>query len=96
MLEDYELFVRLVQRGAIFHVIPKALLRFRVTTEQRCRRGGLRYCLNEIRFRFSCLRLGFLNTTEFFVVTLMYVIFRLIGGSFRDRLYAFVRTPPVE
>jgi glycosyltransferase involved in cell wall biosynthesis len=96
MLEDYDLFVRLVQCGARFHVIPRALLRFRTTIEQRRRRGGLRYCLNEIRFRFSCLRLGFMNTTEFFAVTLLYVVFRLIGGSVRNRLYAFVRTAEIK
>jgi hypothetical protein len=72
-------------------VIPKALLQFRTNIEQRRRRGGLRYCLNEIRFRFSCLRRGFMNTTEFFIVTLLYVVFRLIGGTIRNRLYALVR-----
>jgi glycosyltransferase involved in cell wall biosynthesis len=96
MLEDYDLYVRLVLSGARFHVIPKVLYRMRTSVEQCRRRGGLRYCLNEIRFRSSCLRLGFLNTTEFVVVTLIYVVFRLIGVSCRDRLYAFVRAPPVE
>jgi glycosyltransferase involved in cell wall biosynthesis len=95
-LEDYDLYVRLILSGARFHVIPKVLYRVRINVEQCRRRGGLRDCFNEIRFRFSCLRLGFLNTTEFFVVTLMYVVFRLIGGSFRDRLYAYVRTPAGE
>jgi glycosyltransferase involved in cell wall biosynthesis len=95
MLEDYDLYVRLILSGARFHVIPKVLYRMRTSVEQCRRRGGLRYCLNEILFRFSCLRLGFLNTTEFFVITLMYVVFRLIGGSIRNHLYAFARTPAV-
>lgn len=96
MLEDYDLYVRLVLGGARFHVIPKVLLRMRASDEQYRRRGGLRYCLNEIRFRLSCLRLGFLNTTEFFVTTFLYVVFRLIGGSFRERLYALVRSSTGE
>jgi glycosyltransferase involved in cell wall biosynthesis len=95
LLEDYDLYVRLVLSGARFHVIPKVLYRMRTSVEQCRRRGGLRYCLNELLFRFSCLRLGFLNTTEFFVITLMYVVFRLIGGSIRNHLYAFARTPAV-
>jgi GT2 family glycosyltransferase len=90
-LEDYDLFVRLAQSGAQFHVIPKVLVRVRSGIEQRRRRGGLPYCKNEIRFRFQCFRAGFLNTREFIIVTLMYVVFRLIGGSFRQRLYAFSR-----
>jgi glycosyltransferase involved in cell wall biosynthesis len=96
LLEDYDLFVRLVLSGARFHVIPKVLLRFRSSIEQRRRRGGLRYCMNEIRFRFYCLRAGFLSPGEFIIVTPMYVVFRLVGGSFRDRLYALVRTPAGE
>ena len=96
MLEDYDLYVRLVLSGARFHVIPKVLYRMRTSVEQCRRRGGQRYCLNEIRFRFSCLRLGFLNTTEFFAGTLMYVVFRLMGGSFRHRLYALTRSSTGE
>jgi glycosyltransferase involved in cell wall biosynthesis len=93
LLEDYDLFVRLVLSGAQFHVIPKILVRMRSGIEQRRRRGGLRYCMNEIRFRSYCFRAGFLNTREFVIVTLMYVTFRLIGGIFRQRLYAFARNP---
>jgi glycosyltransferase involved in cell wall biosynthesis len=96
LLEDYDLYVRLVLSGARFHVIPKSLVRMRMTTEQHRRRGGLRYCLNEIRFRLSCFRLGFLTMQEFFVVTTLYVVFRLISGSVRGRLYTFVRTAGAE
>ena len=49
LLEDYDLYVRLILGGARFHVVPKVLLRMRTSIEQRRRRGGLRYCLNEIR-----------------------------------------------
>jgi len=94
MLEDYDLFVRLVLSGAQFHVIPKVLLRVRTTIAQRRRRGGLRYCWNEIRFRARCYRAGFLNTKQFIFVTIMYIFFRLIGASLRDQLYILVRTAP--
>jgi len=91
LLEDYDLFVRLALIGAKFHVIPKSLLRLRASTNQRRRRGGLRYCANDIKFRFFCLRTGFLNAREFFVLTSFYTVFRLIGGVLRDRLYSFTR-----
>ena len=95
MLEDYDLFVRLLASGAKFHAIPKVLLRARTSIEQRQRRGGLRYCWNEIRFRVSCFWLGFLNMAELLITTSLYVGFRLIGGSLRARLYRFVRTSSV-
>jgi len=64
MLEDYDLFGRLLASGAKFHAIPKMLSYTRTSIEQRQRRDGLRYCWNEIRFRLSCFRLGFLNMGE--------------------------------
>jgi glycosyltransferase involved in cell wall biosynthesis len=90
-LEDVDLFARLVMQGAQFHVIPKSLLRMRVNLAQRRRRGGWRYCLNQIRYRINCFRIGFLNTKEFLLSTPMHVIFNLIGAPLRDRLYVLVR-----
>lgn len=95
-LEDYDLYVRLVMSGARFHVIPRSLMRVRTGIAQRRRRGGWRYCLNEIRFRFMCFRIGFLTTKEFLAITAMYVVFRLIGAPLRDRLYCLVRAPAPE
>jgi glycosyltransferase involved in cell wall biosynthesis len=91
LLEDYDLYVRLILDGVCFHVIPKALVRVRTNIDQRRRRGGLRYCWNEVKFRFFCLRSGFLNLREFVLVTFFYIIFRLIGGTLRQRLYALSR-----
>ena len=92
LLEDYDLFVRLAVHGARFHIIPKVLVRIRSSIDQRKRRGGLRYCANEVRFRAACFRAGFLTAGEFVLVTGMYTVFRLVSGSFRNRLYALART----
>ena len=92
LLEDYDLFVRLAVHGARFHIIPKVLVRIRSSIDQRKRRGGLRYCANEVRFRTACFRAGFLTAGEFVLVTGMYTVFRLVSGSFRNRLYALART----
>ena len=92
LLEDYDLFVRLAVHGARFHIIPKVLVRIRSSIDQRKRRGGLRYCANEVRFRAACFRAGFLTAGEFIMVTGMYTVFRLVSGSVRNRLYALART----
>lgn len=91
-LEDYDLFIRLAQAGVKFHVIPKVLVRVRSSTEQRVRRGGLGYCMKEIRFRIDCFRSGFLNVRQLVMVTAMYTVFRLVSGQLRRRLYSLVRT----
>ncbi|MFC0218932.1 glycosyltransferase [Pseudochelatococcus lubricantis] len=91
LLEDYDLFVRLAQAGARFHVIPKVLLRFRAGMDQRRRRGGLRYALHELDFRRELYRSGFLNMREFALSASLYLVFRLVTGGMRGRLYAFAR-----
>ena len=91
-LEDYDLFVRLALAGYRFHVLPKTLLRMRTGPEQRARRGGMRYLLNELAFRRQCLRLGFLRPHEFLLTASLYTVFRLISGPLRKPLYALVRT----
>ena len=92
LLEDYDLYVRLILAGAKFHIIPKVLLRVRTTREQRARRGNLAYFKNEFRFRYHCLKSGFLNTRQFVLTTCLYGLFRLMGTPLRDRLYAAVRS----
>jgi GT2 family glycosyltransferase len=90
-LEDYDLYVRLVLAGARFHVLPVVLVRMRAGPQQSDRRGGWRYCLHDLRFRTFCLRSGFMNCREYVMVTMIYVIFRLIASPMRRRLYRFAR-----
>ena len=90
-LEDYDLFVRLALEGCRFHVIPKILVRVRSSTAQKGRRGGWRYGMKEVAFRWECHRLGFLRLHEFAATTSLYVVFRLASGAMRKRLYALAR-----
>jgi glycosyltransferase involved in cell wall biosynthesis len=91
-LEDYDLFVRLILAGAQFHVLPKVLVRVRSSTSQKVRRGGFRYCLDEIRFRTECFRVGFLSMWQFIMSASMYTVFRLISPSIRRQLYSLARS----
>lgn len=90
-LEDYDLFIRLAAGGARFRVIPKALLKVRVGAAVMRRRGGIRYCLDEVRFRIFCWRSGMLNTRQFVATTMAYLAFRLAGATFRGRVYNLAR-----
>ena len=91
MLEDYDLYVRLLLTGARFHVLPQSLLMRRVSPAVYKRRGGWSYFQRELRFRLFCYRSGFLNARLFVTTTVAYALFRLIGGSLRLQLYRFVR-----
>ena len=92
MLEDYDLFGRLAMQGCRFHVIPKTLVRVRSSLEQCSRRGGWRYGLNELAFRWECRRFGFLRLHQFIATTSLYLVFRLTSGAMRKRLYAIARS----
>jgi glycosyltransferase involved in cell wall biosynthesis len=92
LLEDYDLWVRLMTKGARFHVLPKVLLRIRTSLAQRGRRGNLAYLRNEIRFRSECLRVGFLTRSQFVATLCLYALFRLAGPMLRNQFYALART----
>ncbi len=92
LLEDYDLYVRLINSGARFHVIPKVLLRIRTSMAQRGRRGNFAYLRNEIRFRAECLRTGFLTRSQFVATVCLYAGFRLAGPVLRNRFYGLART----
>lgn len=91
LLEDYDLWVRMALAGARFHIVPAVLVRVRSGLQQSARRGGWRYCLNEVRFRVFCLRQGFLSLRQFVATTLLYLAFRSAGRVLRGRLYGLAR-----
>lgn len=90
-LEDYDLYVRLAVGGARFRVIPKVLVRVRVGQPQVKRRGGIGYCMNDVRFRTFRWRSGLLTSKQFMVTTVAYVAFRFAGATTRGHLYSLVR-----
>jgi GT2 family glycosyltransferase len=92
LLEDYDLWIRMVLAGVQLHVIPKALVRARTGLGLNERRGGWRYVKNEVRFRLHFFKAGFLTVYQFAMVTTLYTGFRLISGPMRGRLYALVRS----
>ena len=91
-LEDYDLFMRLVQSGYKIHVLPKILLKVRTGLDLYGRRGGLNYCLTEMAFRLECWKRGFLKTREFLSTTALYMVFRMLSSPMRQYAYSIART----
>jgi glycosyltransferase involved in cell wall biosynthesis len=90
LLEDWDLYVRLLATDARFAVIPKVVVRMLVSNQVK-RRGGLRYVANETLFRTFCFRVGFLSIGQYLVSTAAYAAYRLAGRSARGVAYCFVR-----
>jgi hypothetical protein len=91
LLEDYDLFLRMVAVGARMTILPKPLLRFRVSRVQRSRRGGLKYLVDEIRFRYHCVIRGLTPAWIAMAAVALVVPFRLMPGFAKAWAYRFVR-----
>jgi len=77
LFEDWDLYVRLLLAKAKFAIIPKVLIRMLVGKEQARRGGGLRYLIQEARFRTFCWSSGFINLRQYAFSTAAYTAFRL-------------------
>jgi glycosyltransferase involved in cell wall biosynthesis len=92
-MEDHDLFLRLVAEGGRFHAVQRPLLKVRVSHAQRVRRGGLRYLVNEWRFRAECLAAGTMKPTHFMVGGVIFSGFRILPPRLKSLAYRLVRRP---
>lgn len=61
LFEDYYLWGRMMQKGAIFANIQEPLLYFRISDEMFKRRGGLKYAFNSVRLQNKLYELGLIS-----------------------------------
>lgn len=93
-LADYDLYVRVLLAGGRIEAVPEPLVLFRVSHEQRLRRGGWAYAARELAFRRFCLRAGFLSLPVFLATATLMVAFRLSLPGLKKSLYPLVREKP--
>lgn len=92
LLEDYELHLRWTSEGVRYRCIQTPLVRVSVSSALYRRRGGLKYARREFAFRLNAARRGFFTGgPRFYLVTMLYVLFRSVPAGVRRRLYILVR-----
>jgi glycosyltransferase involved in cell wall biosynthesis len=92
LLEDYELHLRWVSQGVRYRCLQLPLVRVGVSAALYGRRGGLAYARREFAFRLKAERSGLLRGgPRFYVVTMLYLLFRSVPAAVRRRLYFLVR-----
>lgn len=94
-LEDWDLYMRLLNCGFRMAVFPEPLVNVRVDPAQRWRRSGLRHILPDWRFKWDCLCRGDLRLWEWAVSTAAWTGFRLLPRFAKAFGYKLVRALPV-
>ena len=91
LLEDYYLFVRLIQSGAQLYNIQDPLVSVRAGVSQLDRRTGLRYVRSEFKLQRKMLELGFLTWFEFFINVVLKFFIRILPKQFSTIIYSIIR-----
>lgn len=68
--EDYDLWVRMLRNKAKGYNIPRVLVHMRVGNGLYRRRGGLKYVITMVKFRWHLFYTGFTNFFDFLICTL--------------------------
>jgi len=82
-MEDYDLWVRMLIKGARFANLPEPLVNASAGGEMSRRRGGMRHAYNEVMLQRRFLDLGFLTPWEFLVNLATRVPFVMIPSRLR-------------
>lgn len=87
--EDYYLWVRMFQHGAIFKNLNDTLVYVRVGSEMYSRRGGIRYFKSETRLQKYMLANKIINLKDFVInVSLRFIVQVLLPNKIRGIVFA--------
>lgn len=85
--EDYDLWIRLAQRGAVFSNLDDSLVYVRVNDDMYYRRGGMRYFKSEYRIQRTMLESRMIGRLTYYTNILERFILQVV---FPNRIRAFV------
>lgn len=85
--EDYDMWVRMLQKGYIAANIPEYLVNVRADEEMFARRGGWQYLKQDYRFQKFLLKTGFITSAEFLMNIVIRTIVRLMPDAVRSWIY---------
>lgn len=85
--EDYDLWVRMLQKGYVAANIPEYLVSVRADEEMFARRGGWQYMKYDYKFQRFLVKTGFITESEFLVNIIIRTIVRLMPDALRRWTY---------
>lgn len=87
LLEDYYLWVRMLQKGFIGYNIQEPLLWMRAGSDMYKRRSGLKYARSQNRLFYYMKRTGFITNLQFLCSITTRVIVSLVPNGIRKLLF---------
>lgn len=89
--EDYDLWIRIVQKGYFVNNLSDTLVKARIGNDMIGRRHGLSYAKHEIYFFKRQLNSGFISRKEYFKLIIFRVPVRLLPKSILKFIYKLLR-----
>ena len=89
LFEDYYLWARMIQNGAVCANIEEPLLYMRANVNMFKRRGGFQYFKNMIAFRWHLKKIGFCSMSDFFISLLLQGTVSLLPNRLRMFIYHY-------
>ncbi|MFM5062047.1 glycosyltransferase [Aeromonas veronii] len=87
LYEDYALWVRMINKGAVTANIPEVLVYARTGNGMEIRRGGFKYACSEVSAQMSFYKSGFISELQLCRNLLLRVPVRLLPGDVRKFIY---------
>lgn len=87
--EDYDLWVRMLKKGMIFHNLQEPLIKARIGNDMLGKRHGWAYMKHEYRHFKGMQRLGFISSYQFIIIALLRFPLRLIPKKILSIFYTF-------
>lgn len=85
--EDYDLWVRMLQKRYKAANLPEYLVDVRANKDMFARRGGWKYLRQDIKFQRFLLKINFIDVVTFLTNSLVRSIVRIVPNSIRLYIY---------
>lgn len=86
-VEDYDLWVRMIQNGCKCKNINEYLSYVRVSKDLYKRRGGIKYLKSILKFKKELYKNGFYSFSDYIISTSSHILVCMMPGSLRQFIY---------
>ncbi|MDE5546012.1 MAG: glycosyltransferase [Anaeroplasmataceae bacterium] len=87
LCEDYDMWVRILEKGYTSYNIQDVLVYMRVGKDFYKRRGGLKYCKAIISFKKMMYKKGYIKYRQYFKTKYATIVVSLMPGFLREFVY---------